>query len=64
MRTDKKTAALLTLALAPSLTTVAADKPNFVVVFCDDLGYGDLGCFGHPTIHTPNLDRLAREGQR
>ena len=64
MRTDKKTAALLTLALAPSLTTVAADKPNFVVVFCDDLGYGDLGCFGHPTIRTPNLDRLAREGQR
>ena len=42
----------------------AAEKPNFVVVFCDDLGYGDLGCFGHPTIRTPNLDRMATEGQR
>jgi arylsulfatase A-like enzyme len=64
MRLDKKTAAVLMLALIPSLSTFAADKPNFVVVFCDDLGYGDLGCFGHPTIRTPNLDRLAREGQR
>lgn len=42
----------------------AAEKPNFVVVFCDDLGYGDLGCFGHPTIRTPNLDRMAAEGQK
>ena len=39
-------------------------RPNFVIIFCDDLGYGDLGCFGHPTIHTPNLDRMAREGQK
>lgn len=42
----------------------AADKPNFVIIFCDDLGYGDLGCFGHPTIRTPNLDRMAAEGQK
>lgn len=42
----------------------AGDQPNFVVVFCDDLGYGDLGCFGHPTIRTPNLDRMAVEGQK
>ena len=42
----------------------AAEKPNFVIIFCDDLGYGDLGCFGHPTIRTPNLDRMAVEGQR
>lgn len=39
-------------------------KPNFVVVFCDDLGYGDLGCFGNPTIATPHLDLMAREGQK
>ena len=39
-------------------------RPNFVVIFCDDLGYGDLGCFGHPTIRTPNLDRMAVEGQK
>lgn len=38
--------------------------PNVVVIFCDDLGYGDLGCFGHPTIATPNLDRMAAEGQK
>ena len=37
---------------------------NFVVIFCDDLGYGDLACYGHPTIRTPHLDRMAEEGQR
>ena len=42
----------------------AADPPNFVIIFCDDLGYGDLGCFGHPTIRTPNLDRMAAEGMK
>jgi len=41
-----------------------AIQPNFVVIFCDDLGYGDLGSFGHPTIRTPNLDRMAEEGQK
>jgi len=40
------------------------DSPNIVVIFCDDLGYGDLSCFGHPTIKTPNLDRMAAEGVR
>lgn len=44
--------------------TSPTEKPNFIVIFCDDLGYGDLGCFGHPTILTPNLDRMAAEGQR
>lgn len=38
--------------------------PNFVIIFCDDLGYGDLGSYGHPTISTPHLDRMAVEGQR
>jgi arylsulfatase A len=39
-------------------------KPNFIIIFCDDLGYGDLGIFGHPTIKTPHLDRMAFEGQK
>lgn len=42
----------------------AAEKPNFVVIFCDDLGWGDLTCYGHPTIATPHLDRMADEGTR
>ena len=56
-------AATLLIAGVPS-TTVGAEKPNFVVVFCDDLGYGDLGCFGNPTIRTPHLDQMAAEGQK
>ncbi len=39
-------------------------SPNFVIIFCDDLGYGDLGIFGHPTIHTPRIDRMAETGQK
>jgi arylsulfatase A len=37
-------------------------KPNLLIILCDDLGYGDLGCYGHPMIRTPNLDKLARQG--
>lgn len=39
-------------------------KPNIIVINCDDMGYGDLSCFGNPTIQTPNLDRMAIEGQK
>lgn len=48
-----------------SVAVRAAERPpNIVVIFCDDLGWGDLGCFGNPTIRTPNLDRMAVEGQK
>jgi uncharacterized sulfatase len=42
----------------------APQPPNFVVLFADDLGYGDLSSYGHPTIRTPRLDRMAEEGIR
>lgn len=37
---------------------------NFIIIFTDDQGYGDLGCYGHPTIKTPHIDKLASQGQR
>ena len=40
------------------------EKPNFIIIFADDLGYGDLSSYGHPTIKTPNLDQMAAEGQK
>ena len=39
-------------------------KPNILILFADDLGYGDLSSYGHPTTLTPNLDKLAEEGIR
>ena len=53
--------AILSVLAAPSF---AADKPNIIILFADDLGYGDLGCYGHPSIRTPQLDRMAAEGLR
>lgn len=55
-------ASSLLLGLAPFAR--AAAKPNIVILFCDDLGYGDLGCYGNPTILTPNLDHMAETGMR
>ncbi len=56
---------LLALCLVVGAQAQGANRPpNIVIIFCDDLGYGDLGCFGHPTIRTPNLDRMAAEGMK
>ena len=39
-------------------------KPNIIYIMCDDMGYGDLGCYGQQYILTPNIDRMAKEGMR
>ncbi len=63
MRYATKLLLMVCLCFSASDKIVAA-TPNFVVIFCDDLGYGDLACFGHPTIRTPGLDRMAAQGQK
>ena len=45
-------------------SSLPAAQPNIVFILADDMGYGDLGCYGHPTAKTPVIDRLAREGVR
>lgn len=53
------------LLIAISLYSNAANnssKPNIIFILCDDMGYGDLGCYGQKYIQTPNLDRMAQEG--
>jgi len=54
----------LCTAFFPLSESDAASKPNVIVIYADDLGYGDLACFGHPTIKTPHLDRMATEGMK
>ena len=65
--TRKKTG-LLRAAFAILLLTAAAAKagtqPNILLIYVDDLGYGDLGSYGHPVLQTPNIDKLASEGMR
>jgi len=58
------TALWLTPASVAPATSTAERPPNIVLIYADDLGYGDLGVYGHPTLRTPNLDRLAAQGLR
>ena len=72
--TVRKKPLLTSAAVVAALTLTAcggqpaseapAESPNIVIILADDLGYGDLGSYGHPTIRTPRLDQLAAEGQR
>ena len=57
-------AAVLVPTAFVSLPTAAAlaAPDNVLIIFGDDVGYGDLGCFGHPTSRTPNLDKMAATG--
>src|SRR5687768_1463148 len=55
-------ASLACLICLCTTSTRAADRPNLVIIFADDLGYGDLACFGSKINKTPNLDRMAADG--
>ena len=48
------------IALSASAKEKTAQRPNIIYIMCDDMGYGDLGCYGQPYISTPNIDRMAR----
>ncbi|QDV30234.1 Arylsulfatase [Planctopirus ephydatiae] len=59
-------AAIFVLPIIGMSMTVAADRPNIVIILADDLGYGSLNCYGADESHvrTPNIDRLAKHGRR
>jgi arylsulfatase A len=56
--------AFLLLQNCNSSTEIKNTTPNIIILFADDLGYGDLGVYGHPTIRTPNLDAMAATGMK
>lgn len=56
--------ALWTLSLLLSFQVIKAEQPNIILIFVDDLGYSDVGCYGNDFIDTPNIDQLAKDGVR
>jgi arylsulfatase A-like enzyme len=55
---------VLAAAAAGALSAAETPRPNIVLILADDMGYGDLGCYGCPDIRTPNIDSLAKRGVR
>lgn len=67
MKSILQVIALVIAAIATPLSLLAAEaaknqRPNIIFILADDLGWGDLGCYGHPHMQTPNLDKLAKQG--
>jgi|GEM_PF-42802 len=60
----QQTAVTTTTATTQNTTASSGSKPNIVLILADDLGYGDLSCYGNKKVRTPNLDRMAAEGMR
>ena len=60
----KFAAFLFSVFVAGNALGATASPPNIIYILADDLGYGDLGCYGQTTLSTPNIDRLAAEGMR
>jgi len=56
--------AIIAACTQPKKETTSAKLPNIVIIYADDLGYGDMGAYGATRLKTPNLDRLANEGVR
>ena len=59
-----KSLQLILCSLCLASASFAADKPNFIIINIDDLGYADIGPFGSQLNRTPNLDRMAKEGRK
>jgi arylsulfatase A-like enzyme len=52
----------ITIALGSTMISAQSSKPNVILIYADDIGYGDLSCFGSKATHTPNIDKLAANG--
>ncbi len=65
MKTLRNSIILLVASLSTALSTaLAGERPNIIYIVSDDLGYGDLGCYGQMQVRTPRLDQMAKEGLR
>src|SRR5882757_1036156 len=64
MKRKRTEMAMIGILLLCAIAGQAQQKPNIVFIYADDLGYGDISCYGATKIHTPNIDRLAAQGIR